>query len=656
MRHPSNRVQNPKKRWRTVCRNDAQNASRERDGRKQQQAPLRLWIRPSSWMATPLDLDSDVASLIVEVLMREGDVATIRCFALVNQTCAATVASTLAAARARLQRAATRVANAERGVHIWCGREAREEARVAWLEMAGGGPWTEDDEDLEGRYMEHYDEDISDTEADQIDRMEELRDAFYRQMKRVGISEDRRNALVRMARVTWFHDNRSLLSHLSDGCELCGSTTRVHCNAFGGPVALFSCGACRRKNGVELEVRPAGSMNAGYPPRPKSFVVNVDPCETEGNDYARALLSKHEAMRMRMRTKRPHMLGTTNLSKRVHAIESNASLLACYDETKWRMGYAPWEMVLWHRLPPTLPQKFTFSAMMGVRDSNQVRDEALRDAQRRKAVRRRGAYRRSALARLFRKHAEERANVFSVVRKGTFEGWVQAIDLCSAAHAFETRWMFRAEQSGLSSADWRMSAYKLLDLEERTLAAAVRRCSAVAHALRIVGGVNKQYGNDVGNVVLQIVRNYPMSFLEGPAHNVNGLTSMLLHAPIELSVLSESNGLLTLKVEYVLGTPFYGKRLTIRSYFSGYTVSKVFKALGEKSNGRGLTNEMVQRLATRANDTNFKGASWWNEARQVIFGLPGVWPAWITDEAAHAKWHEVYSLEYEQRIRKGRGL
>ena len=53
---------------------------------------------------------------------------------------------------------------------------------------------------------------------------------------------------------------------------------------------------------------------------------------------------------------------------------------------------------------------------------------------------------------------------------------------------------------------------------------------------------------------------------------------------------------------------------------------------------------------------NFKGCPLWNAARTVIFGLPACWPSWITDEAAHAEWHEVFSLEYEQKIRKKRGL
>ena len=102
MYHPSNRVRNPKKRWRTVCRNEAQGAS-QAHGRQQQQAPLRLWFRPSTWMTVPLDLDPDVASLIVEALVREGDVATIRSFALVSHTCAASVTTTLQTTRARLQ-------------------------------------------------------------------------------------------------------------------------------------------------------------------------------------------------------------------------------------------------------------------------------------------------------------------------------------------------------------------------------------------------------------------------------------------------------------------------------------------------------------------------------------------------------------------------
>ncbi len=642
MHHWTNRLQPPKKRWRTVCRNDAEGGSQAQRG--QQQASLSQWIRPTAWMTTPLDLSPDVASLIIEALMREGDVATIRSFALVSQACAASVNSTLHATNGALRRCATRVAQAERGVHVWCGREAREEARVAWLEHPGSS-FSDDEDDLQYRYMQHYDEDISDAEADQIDRMEALRDAFYRQMKRVGISEDRRNALVRMARVTYFHDNRSLLGHLANGCELCGSTTNVRCNAFGGPVALFACGVCRCKHGAELQLRPAGPMGSAYPPRPQQFVATIDACETPANDYARALLCKHKARRRRMCTKRPHMLGPTNLMKRVHVIESNASLLACYDESKWRMGYAPWEMVLWHHLPPELPQEFTFSAMMGVRDSSAVRDEALRDAERRKAVRQRGAHRRSALARLFRTHAEARQNVWKVVNRGTFEGWVQIIDLCTAAHSFESRWLFRANQSSLNPTDWRLSAYKLLNIEENSFNASVRRVSAVATVLRMTGGVGQPWDNGVREVLLMLVRNFPLSFLEGSVTCLNGLTSMLLHAPIELSVLNvNGNGLLTLQVTYILSGPFYGKKLIIRSYFTGYTVAKALRALGEdpKKPG-GLTNFHCQQLQMNANNINFKGCPLWNAARTAIYGLPACWPAWITDEAARAKWSECHN-------------
>ena len=636
MHNWTNRVQNPKKRWRTVCRNEAEGGSQAQSS--QQQASLSQWIRPAAWMTTPLDLSPDVASMIVEMLMHEGAVATIRSFALVSRACAASVSSTLQSTNEALRRCAARVASAEAGLHVWCGRVAREEARQQWLDTESR--YESDEERLDDRYMEHYDGVMSESECDDVDRMEALRDAFHDKMKSVGITEDRRNALVRMARVAYFHDNISLLAHLSDGCELCGATTGVRCNAMGGPVALFSCGACRHKNGVELELRPVGPMGGAHPPRPQQFVATIDACETVANDYARALLCKHKARRQRMRSNRPQMLGATSLMKRVHVIESNASLLACYDQSKWCMGYAPWEMVLWHRLPPSLPQHFTFSAMVGVRDSALVRDEALRDAERRKAVRRRGAYRRSALSRLFRTHGEARENVWTVVNQGTFEGWVQIIDLCTAAHAFESRWMFRAHQSSLNPPDWRLSAYKLLNHDQDALSASVRRVSAVATVLRMVGGAGKPWDNRVREVLLQLVRNFPLSFLEGSVTCLNGLTSMLLHAPVELSVLNvNGNGLLTLQATYTLGGPFYGKTLSIRSYFTGYTVAKALRALGEDPKKKGgLTNFHVQQLQMNANNMNFKGCPLWNAARTVVFGLPACWPSWITDEAAKATW------------------
>ena len=226
MHHWSNRAQTPKKRWRTVCRNDAEGGLQAQ--KRQQQAPLRRWIRPSTWMTTPLDLDPDVSSLIVEALMRERDVATIQSFALVSRACAASVTTTLQTTRARLRQAATRVANAERGVHIWCGRAAREEARQEWLEQPGP-PWPDDEENLEGRYMDHYNDDLSDREADEIDRMESLRDAFYEQMKRVGIPFDRRNALAKAGNCSPQH------AHVVASPDSEKHRCRKHCSSIACP-------------------------------------------------------------------------------------------------------------------------------------------------------------------------------------------------------------------------------------------------------------------------------------------------------------------------------------------------------------------------------------------------------------------------------------
>jgi hypothetical protein len=126
---------------------------------------------------------------------------------------------------------------------------------------------------------------------------------------------------------------------------------------------------------------------------------------------------------------------------------------------------------------------------------------------------------------------------------------------------------------------------------------------------------------------------------------------MLLHAPIELSVLNvNGNGLLTLQVTYILSGPFYGRKLTIRSYFTGYTVAKALRALGEdpKKPG-GLTNFHCQQLQMNANNTNFKGCPLWNAARMAIYGLPACWPAWITDEAAKVTWSTCHDPKRSTR-------
>ena len=633
MYHPLN-VVGETKRWCTVCRNDAQGALALRG----QQASLRLWIRPSLWMTTPLDLNPDVSSLIVEAFMREGDALAIRRFALVSRACAASVSSTLQATCDKLRRFATRVAQAERGVHVCCGYERREEDddQHWWAAAEPGSPWPEEEEDIE-RHMDNDNDDLYDNEHDPVDKMEALRNEFRDLMKSVGIPEHRRNKLMWMAKITRFHDNRSLLGHLSDGCELCGYIdVNMQDNAF-GPVALFACRVCRSKGGVELSLR---AVKGDGTHRVRHFVTTVEPRETEGNNYARALLSKHAAQRRRMLTKRPHMLGPTNLSKRVHVIDSNASLIACYDQSKWANGYAPWQMVLWHRLPATLPQEFTFSAMMGVRDSDLVREEALRDAQRRTAVRRRGSGRRSLLAKLFKEHAQARENVWMVCRKGTFEGWVHAIGLCTTARAFDARWMFRTEQTGLTSNDWRMAAYRLLDLDRDALDAAVRRVSAVAHVLRVVGGVGQSHNASTRHVLLQLLGNFPLEFLEGPVASIAGLAHTLLNATLSLSMDKDTTGLVTMRIRYFLEGPFMGKTLSLQSHFSGFTVSKVLKVIGRSCNERELTHAMLEELERRANSEACLGSPSWERVRAVIYGLPACWPLWITDEASasHAKW------------------
>ena len=291
-------------------------------------------------------------------------------------------------------------------------------------------------------------------------------------------------------------------------------------------------------------------------------------------------------------------------------------------------------------LPATLPQEFTFSAMMGVRDSDLVREEALRDAQRRTAVRRRGAGRRSLLAKLFKEHAQARKNVWMVARKGTFEGWVDAIDLCTTARAFDVRWMFRTDQSGLNSNDWRMAAYRLLDLDRHALDAAVHRVSAVAHVLRVVGGVAQSHNASARHVLLELLRNFPLEFLEGPVESIAWLAHMLLNAPLSLSMEKNTGGLVTIRIRYSLDGPFTGKTLSLQSHFSGFTVSKVLKVIGRSGSERELTHVMVAELERRANSEDCLSSPSWKKTRAVIYGLPACWPLWITNEAgaAHAKW------------------
>lgn len=559
-----------------------------------------MWIRPLAWTKVPLDPGEDVAFLIVQALMCEGigNVRELRAFALVNRACASATAATLRLTCVQLRALSSKVVQAENRLHAYVRRH------ITTSESATDSDSSDSSENgsvailLEGR-----------------------RSDFVSHMALVGIPLSRRLALGKLPGRVWFQDNRSLLGHLNNGCELCGSSLNIRFPVIESPVTLFACLTCRSKNCTRLSLEFSKHSRCN-----NRLVARVDLHETESNDYACALFSKQAAHRRRMCSKRTGMLASTNLAKRVHEVTFTDELHLCYAKSESQMSSAPWAIELWHRLPTGIPQHMTFGEVMGVRDSDLVREETFRESKRRRGVRSRATRKSAALSRLLRKYEASRVHVWRVVRKGHFDGWMQAIEICATACALETRWMFR---TGAYTADFKTARYKLLDIEERALDVATRRVSSVAQVIHWLGGVMSR------NTILRLMRNFPPVFLEGSTACVHALVRVLYVATVGLRIIAETTQHQTLEVVYYVGHPFSRGTLCVHSSFSKYTVQRLGMVMGMNF-GEGLfTNEMVHTIQNMAN----RGM---DEARGALFSMPGRWPTWITDEAPNLTLHQLF--------------
>ena len=598
-----------KKRWCTVSRHDTLARKRARARAPQPQRCLLAYIRPPSWIAEPLELDTDVVTTIAEVLMRSDDYwrkpRYLKTLALVNRVCAAAVASTLDRVRLRLQHNGQAHARAQRALvlhrrgAIGDGCEATEAAL-----------------------------------AEEAARLGAIHEAY---MEEVGIPQGRRMTLVPFADRTWFHDNVSLLGHLGNACELCNGPAHIGTRDSGysfrdGPVMLVACGRCKRKACVDLTL--------SYALRSKETVkVHIEQEETEANNYARALLSKQGAHEKRMRSKRATRMPPAKLGKRVHLRDMTNAMCMCYWNGTHRMSMGPWHIELWHALPKGLPQDKTFGALMGVRDSQEVRREARAHAMRLRARRARAAEQRIALLKLWSKYHDERYRVMCVVDAGTFAGWVQALDLCSAARAFEVRWAFRWRDDRLLPA-WREQMYKLLDMDAAKRDAAVRRVACVAHVVRKIFDRTAMpfhaYHDKTPQreCALQLLRSFPATFLDRGVDEVYRVVAMVIHAGVELKLRSSVTGLETLVATYTLiGEPFDGRRMEVVGYFSDYTVRRIAEAMNLKNESLKMTPGLVRELQQLANlplTSSYDADAPRELARAALFGMPAMWPSWLT--------------------------
>lgn len=607
-------LERPARPWKTRALNDRLG---EVSGKQQR---IGKWMRPSAWMTSPLDLSDDILSVIVEALMRDSSVRAIKAFALVNRACAAAVSDTLQAHCVELRKRAGRLDRAEGQTSK--GDRRRRRAREG---LHGALSASESSSDEDGG------------ESDAANGAYDARVDFLKYMKSIGIQKLRGHLLSTAPGKVWFHDSKSLLGHLQGGCELCDNVYGVALLPRGaGPVALFACDGCRSKGCVDL------TLEFGNDTLASTLVARVDSRETEANNYARALLSKRLAHRKRMLSNRSAGVPPANLGKRVHVIEFTDPLLLAYSASKHAMSIAPWPLELWHQLPPGLPQGLTFGGMLSLRGSDAVRDEARLHAMRRHKARSAGAKRRVALAQMLRLYVDTRAAVGCVTKAHSFPGWVQVIDICCAARAFEMRWLFKTDAAYHGFSDVRAAQYKLLNMEASERDAAVRRVETVARVLRI--SVSRslkrayllQENHTERELVITLLKNLPRPFLEKPAEELEALVDMLCRVPVYLSLRDDREPHM-LDVCFCLDGPFAGCQVKLSSYLYTSAVNRIYHEMHEYQHMKGskLSHTMVHKFAKLANgkprwpgDPDMRRGGH-NSARVVIFGLPMLWPLWL---------------------------
>ena len=214
------------------------------------------------------------------------------------------------------------------------------------------------------------------------------------------------------------------------------------------------------------------------------LLVRFPRCDSEANNYACALMSKRESRRRRWSGRRmPVARRTVKLSRRVHYQNWNRTLAVEWESflhDHHLPGSEPDEMEfeLFHTLPAPIPKELCFAGVMGLRTNDETRHQAMEHSDARRRARAIIDKRRADFNRISRKYKSLIERVNRTVHERGFRAWINVIEMCSAARAFELRWLFRAEESRFGN--WRMARYHLLDMDPVVLEEAThRRCGTL---------------------------------------------------------------------------------------------------------------------------------------------------------------------------------
>lgn len=605
-------------------------------------------LRPPNWTQTPMDLPVDVLVQIVQAIMHRADehgeeeneagrwcescerVADIRAFALVSRSTAAAVATALDTACRRLRQASQLV--------------ARRKAQYRDLCLDYSNPDdAQEDEKLD--------------EADAL--IDQAEDAFVQCMISAGIRDrERQDGLITNSYRVFFQDARSLLGHMHNGCELCGEDGQVPAPPHAGPVALYACARCSRGKAVVF------TLDKYRYGKDKYVVVNgrahayaeFPRREDAAYNYACALLSKHRLHQRRMKARRASEVGSTRLIRRVHRVEITPALdwawqmLGHIDGQGRPLSFVKFE--LWHTLPAGIPQNLTYAAVMGLQPSHETRREAARESVRRKQERSAVTRRRRAYNALVKEHDSVIQAVKRVTMLGqTWMGWIQIIDLCLAARAFETRWLFGQGRPFHTHTNMQ-ARYKILTLFEPQRRILLSRVETVANVLYDLlmtcapgAHSNPRHDGSMRTCILEIIKQLPLEELDTDTTVLRKVIRVLLgvHMTLQVHNCPRSEFQRLTATMTVDGSParcqfFRERHIVLDARVTQYDINKLAQAISWKNkHPERLTNELVLAAQHKVNGGGC--ASIGLSVRAIVFGLPGAWPEWVGSRGLTEKTH-----------------
>ena len=573
-------------------------------------------VRPARWAFTWVHLNVDIFELVAQQVMRASQAKTLRALAMVNREAAAAVRNVL--------------------------REACHNLRVAAIAYA----------EVQEEHLTHdnrtaLNELMTEQELDAADAMERRRmqalDNYMKCMLESGIPWGRMKVLTNKPWCRWFPNSRSMLGHLQHGCELCSSEEcRDSCHRA-GPVALSLCRKCASTNRVRFTLHK-GEHNEPFfwiNDANTKLLARFPRCDSEANNYACALMSKRESRRRRWSGKRmPVARRTVKLSRRVHYQNWNQMLAVewesfAHDHHLFDNEPDEMEFELFHALPDGIPQELCFADVMELRTSDETRHQAMEHCAQRRQARAIIDKRRADYNRITRKYMWLIQRVNRTVRERGFRAWISVIQMCSAARAFELRWLFRAEESRFGN--WRTSRYHLLDMDPAVLAEAADRVSSVQQVLgQILEEMLASTAEPPAGMldatrlcVLEILKHLPVACL------IPGLELPLLHkvqhlrdAPVSVSIRARAGreGLCQqLTARFRIDPSILGRAdLVLVAYVTRYTVVK-FCSLARMPDpgGNRITPEIADEVGRLANGYDIAPRE---AVRTELFALPGAWP------------------------------